>query len=269
MFDLDKLKQEAIDFAVEANWLRAIEANKRIIEKEKDNLEAWLRLGFSYLQNGNFSQAEKSYEKALKIQPANQVAHDNLKKIRVINSHGYPNKKNIINPTKYDPKLFLKEPGKTKITTLIKLGQKNVLAKLSIGEKVFLNFKKRKISIKNNQGEYIGCLPDDLSLRLTLFIKAGSVYEAFVKEATLDKVVILIKEIKKGRKVARYVSFPESMVTNIKKLEQRSEDQAGEKEEEDKSELELMAKDLGEEEEEDYSSLLENEPGNGDEDEEE
>lgn len=270
MFELDKLKQRAIDLAIEANWPEAIKLNKKIIELDDQNLEAWLRLGFSYLQNGELSQAEKSYQTALKIQPANQIARDNLRKIHVIIKDSYSNKKKVaVNSTRYDPQLFLKEPGKTKIISLVELGQKTVFAKLGIGEEVFLKLKKRKIIIKNGQNEYIGCLPDDLSRRLILFIKAQSVYRIFVKEATVNKVVVLIKEIKKGRRVSRYISFPENIATNMKKIEQKTETEKidKEKDEEDKLELELIAEHL-KEDDDDHFSFLENELDNGEDDDE-
>jgi len=268
MFELDKLQQQAVDFAIKNNWEKAIEINKQIISLNEKNLEAWLRLGFSYFQSGNLSQAEKSYQEALKIQPANQIARENLKKIHILGKESSL-KKITINKTKYNPQLFIEEPGKTKTVSLIELCQKNVLAKLAIGEEVFLKFKRRKVNVKNSQGKHIGCLPDDLSRRLSLFVSAKSFYRVFIKEITLSKVVVIIREIKKGRKVAHYISFPENMTANMKKIEQ-SENKDGEgitmeeDNKEDKPELELMAENL---EEEDQFSFLEGELGS-DEDEE-
>ena len=110
-------------------------------------------------------------------------------------------------------------PGKTRTVSLVNLGQKQVLAKLSIGEKVELKIRKRRVEARTEKGEYIGALPDDLSKRLILFMNAGSKYVAYIKDASLKEIILFIKEISKGRKVARFISFPDDMRKNIEYLE--------------------------------------------------
>lgn len=214
--NLDILKDQAIEAAIKGKWEKAIELNQKIINQVPEDLEAHLRLGFAYLQIGDLSQAKKSYLKALRIQPGNKIASNNLEKIKILiktrQSLKLKNNKKI----NIDPNIFLDIPGKTKVVSLVNLGQINVLAKLEIGQKVNLKIKKRRIEIRTENNEYIGALPDDISKRLIIFIKGGSQYLGYIKEVSKKNVDVFIKEIKKGRRLKQYPSFPKNIQTDLK-----------------------------------------------------
>lgn len=207
METVSELEKKAIDFALKQDWKKAITYNKKILKKDKNNLDSLLRLGFAMMQLKKYLQAKKYYKKALKIQPYNPTAIENLNRIKIILSK----KEKLINEEKdihLDPNLFLEIPGKTKTISLVNLGQKDILAQLSIGEKVNLKLRKRRVEIRTSQGDYIGHLPDDLSKRLQILIKAGSQFSAFIKEASFNKVVVFIREEKRGKKVYKFFPFP-------------------------------------------------------------
>lgn len=208
MNEIDKIEQRAINAALSLNWQEAILANKKILKMDKDNLGAHLRLGFIYLQTNELKDAKKHYKVSLKIQPNHLLSQDNLEKIKILEQT--PIKKREVRELNFNPNLFLEVPGRTKSVLLINPGQKNILAQLTIGEEVYLKPKKRKMEARTKNGEYLGTLPDDLSKRLLLFLKAGSEYSAFIKEDSLNRVVIFIKEDKKGKRVAKYTSFPKN-----------------------------------------------------------
>ncbi|MBI4008890.1 tetratricopeptide repeat protein [Candidatus Roizmanbacteria bacterium] len=247
MNDIELLEQQAVDAAVNYNWQLAIEINKEILSLDKKNLAVFLRLGFAYLQLQKFDLAKKFYRKALKIQPNNNVAKENLDRIKVLESKSP--KKNRRSDIYLDPNLFLEIPGKTKNVTLVNLGQKNILAQLSIGQEVFLKPKKRKVEVRTKEKEYIGSLPDDLSRRLLVFLKAKSIYSVFIKEANLSRVALFIREFKKGKKVQSYLSFPHNIQANIQEmnLEKEPEEESDEVTEGD---LEKLAESLTSEEKE-------------------
>ena len=205
MDTIGQLEQRAIDAAIANKWEEAIDFNKKIIEQDNTNLGAHLRLGFAYLQDSQIDKAGKAYRKVLKMQPKHPLASENLERIKILQQQSPTNKEEKKN---LDPNLFLDVPGKTKTVQLVNLGQKIHLAELYIGQEVELKVKKRKIEVRTLSGNYIGALPDDISKRIIYFIENESIYRTFIKEASLSRILIFIKEIKKGAVVMDYVSFP-------------------------------------------------------------
>lgn len=263
--EVDVLEQKAIDAAVAGQWEEAIRLNKKILKQDKKNLSALLRLAFAYLQTDNLAKAKKIYQQILKIQPINPVAIENLERIKILQTKKI--KKNKKDKIFYNPDLFLETVGKTKTVKLVNLGQKNVLAQLMIGQEVVMKTKKRKVEIRTKDGEYIGSLPDDLSKRLRLFLKAKSQYSVFIKENNFNNLIVFIREEKKGKKVADFTSFPVNLAKNLNQIGDellKDEDTEEETTEEESSEFDL----------EKIAETLENEekevlPYNPDEDEEE
>lgn len=247
MDNIEQLEQQAVEAAINFAWQRAIELNKKITNIDKKNLAAYLRLGFAYLQSQNLNEAKKFYRKALKIQANNNVAKENLARIKVLQSKSA--KKSKKTPIRLDPNLFLDIPGKTKSATLVNLGQKNTLAQLSVGQEAFLKAKKRKVEVRTRENEYMGSLPDDLSRRLLLFLQEKSKYTVFIKEASLRRVTILIREVLKGKKVQNYLSFPQNIQANIHEMQSEKESEE-ESEEIIESDIEKLAETLTSEEKE-------------------
>ncbi|MFN4212891.1 MAG: tetratricopeptide repeat protein [Microgenomates group bacterium] len=202
MEDINILEQKAIDAAINTSWKEAVVLNRKIIRLDKKNIDAYLRLGFAYLQLKNFDEAKKCYQKILKFQPSNQTAIENLERIKILAGKKLAKKSITLNPD-----LFLEVPGKTKSITLVNPGQKNILAQLTVGQQVFLRQKKRRLEIRTDEKQYIGCLPDDLSRRLSVLIKAGSEFSAHIKEAGLKKVVVFLREVKRGKKSFKIFSL--------------------------------------------------------------
>lgn len=218
------LEQKSINEAVLGNWAKAATLNEKIVKDSKNNIDAYLRLGFANLQLGSITKAKKSYLKALKLHPASQIAISNLEKIRILEKKGDKFKSTGTKSPSVDPNLFLNIVGKTKVIALINIGQANLLVKLKVGQMLVLKIKKRRVEIRTETNEYIGALPDDISKRMIFFIEAGSEYEAFIKETSKNSVDIFIREVKKGRKVAHYTSFPKNIQDDIRLFMQDEED---------------------------------------------
>lgn len=243
------LEKEAIEAAMTSKWNEAIKINEKIIKKDKKNIDAYLRLGFAYLQKGEIKKSKEIYLKAKKFQPENYLIEENLEKIKILEAK----KISQPSPANLNPYTFIEIPGKTKSVLLVNCGQKITLASLSIGQEVILIPKKRRIEIRTKNKEYIGCLPDDLSKRLNILIKAGSTFNAFIKEANLKTVIVFLKEKKRGKRVARYVSFP---INNQINLNNKSLEEVEKKEEEieeiSDNDLEKLAESISNSEEKDY-----------------
>ncbi len=250
MDNIQQLEQLAINAAIKTQWKIAINFNKKILQIDKRNVDGYLRLAYALLQSNSIPEAKKQYKKALKLQPGNQAILDSLERIKVLESK--KSKVRITRNLTLNPNIFLETPGKTKTITVVNPGQKNVLASLSIGQRINLIPKKRRIEVRADSKEYIGSLPDDISKRLTILIKAGSVFSALIKEASLNKVVVFVHEEKKGKKVMRYTSFPTNMQNKLEEIGQSQGDVSKEEDSEEHSEgdLEHLAEALANEEKE-------------------
>ncbi|PIY69290.1 hypothetical protein COY90_01370 [Candidatus Roizmanbacteria bacterium CG_4_10_14_0_8_um_filter_39_9] len=207
MNDLELLEAQAIDAAINLQWDDAVDLNNQIIKANGANEGAFLRLGFIYLQLKDIPKAKKFYLKALKLQPRNSVALSNIERISVLETSKMS--KDLTRSISFDPDLFIETAGKTKTVALVNLGQKSVIAGLTIGAPIELKIKKRRVEVRTPKGDYIGTLPDDVSKRLITFIKAKSLYTTYIKESTLTRVIVFIREEKKGRPVTHYISFPQ------------------------------------------------------------
>jgi tetratricopeptide (TPR) repeat protein len=241
-----QLEREAIEAAISADWETAIKYNNEILKHDKKNADVYLRLGFAYMQNGKIDDARKNYKKALAMQPGNRTATDNLEKIKILESKKIHKSKDV----NLNPYLFLDIPGKTKTVNLVNCGQKAVLARLAIGQKLSLLVKKRRVEVRTMDDEYIGCLPDDISKRLTIFIKAGSAFNAYAKETSLKQAAVFLKEDKKGKRVAKYISFPVNIQSNLQSMSSGKEDGDNEEDVElSEVDLEQLAESIVEEKE--------------------
>lgn len=230
------LEQQAIDSAIQNNWEEAIDMNKRVLKLDKKNIDAHLRLAFAYLQSNKTILAKKYYKLALKLQPGNRSIAENLERIKFLQlrKSKLPKDKSV----NLDPNLFLETPGKTRSIVLVNPGQKNILAQLSIGRLVFLMPKKRKIEVRSQNKEYIGSLPDDISKRLTIFMKAGSEFSTYIKESSLTRVVVFVREERKGKKVMKYTSFPTNIQSRLTEMT-KDDESGGNEEDVEASEIDL------------------------------
>lgn len=105
---------------------------------------------------------------------------------------GKDNEKNYIHS-----QIFLEEPGKTKIVSLIHLADSDKLLQLNCAQKVSIICGNHRVNITTNSGQYIGKLPDDLASRIIRLKKSGYAYEAFIKAVDENEVRIFLRETKR------------------------------------------------------------------------
>lgn len=246
MNNTDLLEEHAVNAAVNHQWDKAIEINKAVLKLDANNLGAYLRLAFASMQKNEFGQAKKYYKEALKIQPSNRIAQENLEKVSILEDKKGMNN-NTSNPN-LDPNLFLEVPGKTKTVKLVNLGQKEELAGLTIGQEVELKLKKRRIEVRTKHNEYIGCLPDDVSRRLEFFLQENSIYNTYVKDTNLNDIVVFITEDSKGKKVQQYPSFPQNPNVFMSDIQQNKDDDDSTDDEDSEEEIAGLGEEINSEE---------------------
>jgi tetratricopeptide (TPR) repeat protein len=195
------LKNQAIQTALKGNWEEAIALNKSLVLENPKDIDALNRLALAYSIIGKAKEAKSTYSKVIDLDPLNAIALRNLKRIKEKNGETNSN-----NSVKLINNKFLEEPGKTKVVELVNIAQPKITESLRTGQSLELAVKRLKIFASEGK-QYIGSLPDDIARRLIKFIKAGSIYEAYVKSANSHKVSVFIKEIKKSNRYKDQPSF--------------------------------------------------------------
>lgn len=202
------IHHQAISAALEARWDDALKLNKKIVKLDPQSVDALARLARAYMEMGRFNLAKKYYNEALKYDPYNPIASKNLKIIKSFKSNGQP--KNGNGHGKLSSSLFLQEPGKSKIINLLKVAEPQKLSQAYCGMQVGAAVKNRKITIVDEEGTYLGVLPDDICHHLMRLLKGGNKYEFFIKSVRVNSLSLLIRETFRSKRFKNQPSFLEN-----------------------------------------------------------
>lgn len=183
-----QLQKKAIEHAKNGDWQTASEINQQILEQFPNDTSALNRLGFCFLQLNKKQNAQETYQKVLDIEKMNPIAKKYLGLI----------KQNVKisrqQSSVFDD--FVEEPRRTKIVGLDRLADHKVLSKLSVASVCTLKTKGRYVSVLNDEGEYIGSLPEDISFHLATLLKTGNEYACLIRSVSKQECVVFIKEKK-------------------------------------------------------------------------
>jgi len=194
------LRDKAIQTALTGDWKTAVNLNKELLEEDPKDIDALNRLAMALMVMGKTGTAKATYQKVLKIDPLNPIALRNLKQLKTTKG------KLSFSDLQLNNK-FIEETGKTRVIELINTAQPGVLQSLRTGEGVNLAIKRSRIFVLKGEKQYIGVLPDDIGRRLIKFIKSGNKYEAYIKSSNARKVVVFMKELKRGNRYKNQPSF--------------------------------------------------------------
>jgi len=201
--------QTAISLALSGNWSEAIKVNLEIIRANPEDTDAINRLARAYWELGKIHEAREATKRVLEIDSVNPIALKCIEKWKSAESHGT----HFSSPSSTET--FLEEPGKTKLVTLLNLGDSKIFANLDPGEEVRLFCHAYKVSINTLDGKYIGRLPDDLAARLRNLIKAGNKYQVLMKSVDPKEIKVFIRELEKGPKASGLTSFPTEKIDYV------------------------------------------------------
>jgi len=202
------LEGQAVSAALDYNWELAIEINKKILKNNPNHIETLNRLARAYFETGNITKSRQTYKSVTDLDGFNVIAKKNLTRLNRLSS-------NQKTPTLEGDKqnfreLFQKlasEPGKTKVVTLVKIGDHNLLSKLASGDKLKISPKKHSIELCTYDNKHVGNLPDDLSFKLLKLITAGNTFECCIKSVTQKEVQVILFEITRAKALANLPSF--------------------------------------------------------------
>jgi tetratricopeptide (TPR) repeat protein len=201
--------QIAINLALSGKWEESIKINREIICQNPEDTEALNRLARAYAEIGKKSEACEFTKKVLKIDPVNPIALKCLEKWKNGRENG------IHSQNHFSTETFLEEPGKTKLVSLLNIGDGKIFAGLDPGEEVKLFCHAHKVSINTLDGKYIGRLPDDLAARLRNLIKSGNKYQVLMKSVDPKEIKVFIRELEKDSKVKNIPSFPTEKIDYV------------------------------------------------------
>lgn len=213
---ISDLQQQAITAALSSQWEEALRLNQLIIDNNPKNTEALNRLGRAYFELGQMNEAQKYFEKTLEQDSYNQIAAKFLKRIKTFSKKGAKAFGERTIPQVYlTSDIFLEEPGKTKVISLLKVAEPQKLSLLSAGVLVSLVAKNRTIVVTDQYGEYLGILPDDLSHHMIRLIHGGNKYQAFIRTVKTNGITILIREVYRCPRFKNQPSFLEGLNSTI------------------------------------------------------
>ena len=203
-------QQDAVRAALDGKWELAIELNLEILTENAEDLAAMNRLARAYTEIGQKDAARDAYNRVLKIDKYNTIAIKNLKALPHQGSTNHV-ESSVTNED------FIEEPGITKTTALIKVASRDILLTLGIRQKLNLTPRAKLMAVTTENNLYIGCLPDDLSLRLRSSLKSGYGYTTCIKGTTESSVYVFLREVKRPNRPLAGPTFSRTLVISPKK----------------------------------------------------
>lgn len=197
--------QEAISCAMQGLWDEAIAANKSIIEVFPNDINAFNRLGKALTEKGQYEEAIDAYNHAIEIDPKNIISRKNLRRLALLKE-----KQPALSEDRHKAisRTFIEETGKAGVARLDQLAEKEVLVKMAAGDIVQLKVKKQRLTVENEDGEYLGQVESRINTRLSKLIKGGNKYSAAIASISDSAVKVIITEIYQHPKQVGRPSFP-------------------------------------------------------------
>ncbi len=199
------LAEQSISAALEADWPRAIELNKKILEAVPDDVEARNRLGRAYLEQSKLDEARQSFAEVLKLEPNNPIALRNQARINSLVEH---KTKPHLTKTRTQSRLFIEDMGKTGILRLMNPAPPHVLFKYSPGADAELREQDGLVAVHARDGEMLGFLEPKVGRRLLDLLKSGNQYVVALVANDQVNPRVAIRETFQSPENAHRISFP-------------------------------------------------------------
>jgi tetratricopeptide (TPR) repeat protein len=195
---MSNLQTQAIQASLDNDWEIAIELNNQLLVENPTDISSLNRLARAYIELGQKDSARSVYEKVLTLDKYNPIA---TKFLKVMPS------KNSATISKIADEDFVEEAGVTKSVMLVKPAGKETLISLTCKQCLRMTPRSRLIAVETEDGTYLGCLPDDLSLKLKQNLKAGYKYVVCLKSSSDNAASVFIRETHRPNRVTASASF--------------------------------------------------------------
>jgi hypothetical protein len=194
----------AIRLALQSRWEEAVVVNRDMLSLYPSDVDAWNRLGKALAELGRYQESREAYTKTLDLDSTNTIARKNLARLAVL---GEVAPARAEPKQQLDPQIFIEETGKTGITTLYRVNRE-VLARMTAGDRVELRPEGNVLLIENARGEYLGEVEPKLGLRLLKLMQGGNQYAAALTSLANATGRVIIKEVYQHPSQAGRPSFP-------------------------------------------------------------
>lgn len=190
----DDLTQEAVLCALAGDWARAVDVNLELLKKHPGDVSTLNRTAKAFMEVGDLKKAREYSEKVLLIDSENRIAGNCLKRWRHLKS---------LDPAMTEKatvkEFFIEEAGRTKVVSLVKLGEGSIIAKLDNGREVALEVHQHKVCVCTKDGKYIGCLPDNITAKMFRTTQQNVDhtlrYKIFIRSVDEHDVKIFVRKI--------------------------------------------------------------------------
>ena len=210
------LPERAIALAMENRWSEAADVNRKIIELYPNDADAYNRLGKALLEMGRYREALTTYQKAVELDSNNLIAKKNIDRLSHLAEKEPVAAEGARQAAKsaegeagrINPNIFIEETGKTGLTTLIKLGDREVLLRLTAGDRVDLRVNENALEVYDEDGNYVGAVEPKLAKRLIGLMAGGNRYAAAVTTVTGHSITLIVRETYQHPSQRGKFSFP-------------------------------------------------------------
>jgi tetratricopeptide (TPR) repeat protein len=198
--------EKAINFAMQNRWNEAAELNRELIADYPNETDSRNRLGKALMELGRYREAHEAYLESLRIDPTNSIAQKNAARLAMLVEEEAATSEPA--PTPVDPSLFIEETGKTVVTSIVDLADRDVLARLTAGDIVTLEPHRSMVRALGPGGERLGKLEPKLAQRVIKLVNEGNQYTAAVTAVDDGSLRIIIREVYRDPSMGDRPSFP-------------------------------------------------------------
>jgi tetratricopeptide (TPR) repeat protein len=199
------LADQAIAAALEAEWQRAADLNKQILDVAPDDVEARNRYGRALLEQGKLDEARAAYQDVLKAYPHDPIALRQVARIGMLKDD---KRKADASKSKIQTRLFIEDMGKTGILRLMNPAPAHILARYSPGSEADLREQEGLLAVHARDGELLGFLEPKVGRRLLELIGSGNEYVVAMVTNDQTNPRVAVREVLQSADNARRISFP-------------------------------------------------------------
>lgn len=197
--------EQAIAAALEADWDRAADLNKQILDAAPEDVEARNRYGRALIELGRLEEAKAAYAEVLRAEPHNPIALRNAARIEQLLEH---KGKATQTKSRTQPRLFIEDMGKTGILRVINPAPPHVMAKYSPGTECELREQEGLLAVHARDGELLGFLEPKVGRRLIDLLRSGNQYVVALASNDTGNARIAVREVHQSVENAHRISFP-------------------------------------------------------------
>ena len=204
------LGQEAVNLAIQGEWLRSTEVNKAILELFPDDVEAMNRLVKALIELGSYVDARAVLDRVCETAPYNKIAKKNRARLDQLAASPGAAKmtKKTAGAQPVSPPVFIEESGKSATTVLRNTTGSKAVIHLSSSDQVVLSPEKNTVTVQTLDGQLLGQIEPKLGSRLARLMDGGNEYTAAVVAVNEQGVSIIIRETFKHHSLQNVCSFP-------------------------------------------------------------